>query len=102
MKHLPLSSLAAINATPIPVRYLVEGKCDPAVYSSFDSLVSDIAAGQVEYVETVLEIFEDEGSVRNVSEDVARAVKSHIAHNHLTMIDGVRGFIHEQLGVFSC
>lgn len=73
MKHEP---------PPIAPLYLVE--CDFGPHgtefvpcnrntSSFSQVVSDIIAGQYEDVIKVLEVFEDEGTVRDITEDVARA-----------------------------
>lgn len=73
MKHEP---------PPIAALYLVE--CDVGPHgtefapcnrnaSSFDQVVSDIVTGQYEDVIKVLEIFEDEGTCRDITEDVARA-----------------------------
>jgi hypothetical protein len=41
---------------------------------SFDQIVKDIINEQIEDVLKVLEVFEDEGTCRDVTEDVARAV----------------------------
>jgi hypothetical protein len=70
--------------------------------SSFNQVVAHIIAGQYEGVLKVLEVFEDEGTVRDVTEDVARAVFE--ATDPEMDMDGyptfghVEDFLVEQLG----
>jgi hypothetical protein len=42
--------------------------------SSLEQVIQDILGGQYTNVVTVLEVFEDEGTVRNITEDVTREV----------------------------
>jgi hypothetical protein len=59
--------------------------------NSLRSVVESIVTGQVENVLTVLEIIEDEGTVRNITEDTAIAVRNELDSRG----DGVRGALRD-------
>lgn len=96
MKHLPISSLR--NTTPIPVRYLVESSGDPVVLSSKESVIQDILDGQFTRVTCILEIYEDEGGVENISEEIARAVIARATPDEYGQYGSFNDFLQEQLG----
>jgi hypothetical protein len=54
-------------------------------------VIQDIAEGQIENVVKVLEVFENEGSCRDVTEDIACDVRDHLFKQN----SGVRGQLRE-------
>ena len=69
--------------------------------SSFKQVIDDIVSGEVENVLTVLEVIEGEKSCRDVTEDVARAVRDRILNEQLPLEWDMANFLHGQLGVGS-
>lgn len=61
--------------------------------NSRNQVIEDIARGQLENVVHVLEIVEDEGSCRDVTEDIACAVRDFLSHQN----NGVRGALRDWL-----
>ena len=62
-------------------------------------VVQDIASGQIENVVRVLEVFEDEGSCRDVTEDIAREVCEAIEDQRDGCPSILRDWIDEWCGV---
>lgn len=82
-----LSGVAMLSKTPVPPLYLVEadfGRHGKAFVetdrdrNSRAQVIRNIVEGQVENVLKVLEIFEDEGTCRDVTEDIAREVLDYL------------------------
>lgn len=66
--------------------------------SSRQQVIDDIISGEVENVLTVLEVFEDEGTCRNVTEDIARDVYEEIAASREACPKHLRDFIDFWIG----
>lgn len=69
--------------------------------SSFDQVVSDIASGQIENPIKVIEVFEDEGTSRDVTGDVAQAVFDKLWADKSDCGYDLGNFIDEHCGVYS-
>lgn len=65
--------------------------------SSRRQVVDDIVSGEVENVLTVLEVFQDEGSCRDITSDIAEEVRDRIVNEQLPRGRHVN-WLHEQLG----
>ena len=101
----------APTSTPIPPLYFVErsfGKHGNAfVETSRDSnsrkqIISDIISGQTENVLRILEVFEDEGTCRDVTEDVARECRDQLDQEWNGVPDYLRDFIDGHCGISTC
>jgi hypothetical protein len=70
--------------------------------SSFNQVVIDIIDGQIEDVLKVLEVYEDEGTCRDVTEDVARAVfnasEPELDWQGVPTFGGLQDFLETNLG----
>jgi hypothetical protein len=70
--------------------------------SSFNQVVIDIIDGQIEDVIRVLEVYEDEGTCRDVTEDVARAVfngtEPELDWQGVPTFGGIQDFLEVNLG----
>lgn len=66
--------------------------------SYFERVVSDIISGEVERVVTVLEVDEDEGYCRDITEDVARTVRERLVDRGEGCPRHLRAWIDDQLG----
>ena len=90
----------ALGTAPVAPLYFVEadfGRHGRAFVetdrdkNSRRQVIQDIAQGQLENVIQVLEIFEDEGSCRDVTEDIACDVRDFLSSEN----NGVRGALRE-------
>jgi hypothetical protein len=100
MPPMAMQTRRQFGQSPTPALYFVEadfGRHGRAFVetdrdkNSRRQVIEDIAQGQLENVIQVLEIFEDEGSCRDVTEDIACDVRDFLS----SQSNGVRGALRD-------